>query len=122
MRELRVQVSHLNSKKTRRFGALRYKAILQTADLRRISVLHIRLEAGARAPALCHRRTGEFFYVLQGSLRGRINDKEYRFKQGSFCFLPPGAIHQFHAGKSGARTLDIFFPRLDLKKPDIVLA
>lgn len=120
MPRLRVEVRRLGEGGALRFGVLRLQPLLQNRGLGQASVYHIRLGAGQRAPATYHRRTHEFFLMLGGSVRGRINGRTYVFRQGDCCFLPAGAIHAFHAGKSGARTLAVFFPRLDLRKPDIV--
>ena len=120
MPRLRVEVNRLDERKVQRFGALRLKPLLQKGGLGQASVFHIRLGPGGRAPATYHRQTHEFFFMLQGSVRGKIDGKSYRFGRGDSCFLPAGSIHEFLAGKSGAQTLAVFFPRLDLGKPDII--
>lgn len=121
MPRFRVEAAHLRERAVRRFGVLRLKSLFQKAGLGQVSIFHVSLPAGARAPALYHRKTHEFFFLLRGEVRGRIDGKACRFRSGDFCFLPAGAVHEFQAGISGAQTLDVFFPGLDLKKPDIVL-
>jgi len=120
MPRFRVEISSVRGKMARRFGVLLVKSLFQKAGIKQLSILHVSLAAKARAPALFHRKTHEFFFVLQGSVRGRINGKPCRFRRGDCCFLPAGAVHEFQAGKSGAQTLDVFFPGLDLGDPDIV--
>lgn len=121
MRNGRIEVSSLSGRRAQRFGALYLKALFDRRRLKQVSVLHVRLEPGASAPALFHRRTHEFFYVLRGSVHGKIGGRRRRLKAGDYCFLPAGTVHEFTAGSRGLETLDVFFPRLDLRKPDVVL-
>jgi mannose-6-phosphate isomerase-like protein (cupin superfamily) len=116
-----VELGRLRDRKARRFGVLELRSLLQKPDLKTLSVFHIALKGGAQAPALYHRRTHELFFILSGSVTGKIDGKPCRFKAGDYCFLPAGAVHEFRAGRGGAQTLEVFFPRLDLDKPDIVL-
>lgn len=106
----------------RRFGALEVRALFQDLRKKTLSVLHVRLKPYAAAPALYHRRTEEFFLILRGTVHGRVGNRRRTFKAGDYCYLPPGTLHEFRAGKDGADTLDVFFPGLDLEKPDITLA
>lgn len=122
MPRLRVEIAHLKDIAPQHFGVLQLKPLFQKKNMRQISVFHISLKAGSSVPALYHRKTHEFFFVLKGNVTGRIGNKTYRFRAGDYCFLPAGSIHGFHVGKSAAQTLEVFFPRLDLRKPDIVLA
>ena len=122
MRTGRIEAGSLRGRRAKRFGALYIKALFEDARRGRLSVLHVRLKPGAAAPALYHRRTDEFFFVLKGSVSGRIGGRRRRFKAGDFCFLPAGTVHEFKAGPRGLETLDVFFPRLSLSKPDVVLA
>ncbi|MBI5881771.1 MAG: cupin domain-containing protein [Elusimicrobia bacterium] len=70
-------------------------------------------------PAVVHRRTVEFLYVLGGSARADIGRKTCLLREGSFAFMPRGVAHRFVAGKKGVRALVIFMPAFDLDRPDV---
>lgn len=84
------------------------------------SVLHITMKPGAQAPEILHRKTHEFFYILEGSSTGRVAGRARTFRAGDYCVLPAGTAHRFKAGPRGVKLLDFFCPRLDLDDPDIV--
>ena len=76
----------------------------------------------ASHPAILHRKTDEFFIVLEGSSIANIDGKRHKFSKGGFAFLPRGTTHQFTAGRQGTKVLSLFLPALDLDQPDIVPA
>jgi quercetin dioxygenase-like cupin family protein len=120
MPRLRVEAGRLSRCRVQHFGALRLRPLLHKPALGHACVFHISLHPGKSVPASCHRRTHEFFLILGGSVRARIDGRSRTFRKGDFCFLPAGSVHAFHAGRSGAETLAVFSPRLDLKRSDIV--
>ncbi len=119
---IRAERGRIRPGRTRRFGVLGVRPLLDRQLVKEFSVLHIVLKPGAEAPTLFHRKTHEFFFVLRGGASGRIDGKRWRFKQGDYCFLPAGSLHQFTAGPAGIELLDVFGPRLDLRRPDIIRA
>lgn len=108
--------------RTLRFGALRVKALLDGPGGKRLSVQHVRMAPGAKAPALYHRKTDEVFFVVAGSVSGRIGRKRVSLKKGDCAYLPRGTVHEFTAGPKGVEVLDVFFPGLDLRRPDVAKA
>ncbi|MBI2071212.1 MAG: cupin domain-containing protein [Elusimicrobia bacterium] len=102
----------------RRFGALTVFPLIPAA-VRTFSALRLTMKPGAQTPSIYHRKTNEFFFILRGSAKARINGRSVRFKKGDFAFLPAKTRHQFEAGPAGVEVLDIFIPRLDLDNPDI---
>ena len=71
-------------------------------------------------PEIYHKTTFEFFFVLKGVARGKLNGKARTFRRGEYAFLPPGTTHDLHSGNTQLEALAIFSPGLDLKKPDVV--
>lgn len=108
-----------NKPARRRFGALEVRP-LTPSSVKPFCVLDLRMRPGAFAPALLHRRTAEFFWVLEGSASGIVDGKRVRFRRGQYAYLPPGVVHQFRAGPKGIRLLEVFAPALDLGAPDII--
>ena len=67
-------------------------------------------EDEAPAPHV-HRRTGEAFYVIEGTLKIRLDDERRLATPGSFIFVPPGVVHTFAVeGHVPARFLVILSP------------
>jgi mannose-6-phosphate isomerase-like protein (cupin superfamily) len=116
----RVEISRLSRVASRRFGALLFRPLTRRAA-GRLTVLHISMKPGAKAPALYHARTDEFFYVLKGGARGLIGRRRRSFRAGDFVFLPARTPHEFTAGPRGIELLDVFVPGFDLRRPDIVV-
>ncbi|MBI5595424.1 MAG: cupin domain-containing protein [Elusimicrobia bacterium] len=117
-----MQIRRFAARKALRFGVLRVKALLDGPGGKRLSVQHVRMGPRAKAPALCHRRTDEIFFVVSGTVSGRIGGKKVSLRKGDCAFLPAGTVHEFEAGRGGVEVLDVFFPGLDLKRPDVEAA
>lgn len=115
----RVEVARLSRVAVRRFGALRVQQLAGRKG-QPFSVLRIRMAPGASAPELFHARTHEFFLILKGSSTGLVGGRHRVFRAGDCAYLPAGTLHEFRAGPRGVELLDVFCPRLDLDKPDIV--
>lgn len=116
----RIEITRLSRAAARRFGALTFRRLTRRAGSR-MTVLHITMKPGAKAPALYHARTDEFFFVLRGGARGRVGRLLRSFRAGDGVFLPAGTRHEFTAGPAGVELLDIFVPGFDMRRPDIVL-
>lgn len=53
-----------------------------------------------------HNHTSEAFYVLEGVLTVKINDKTTEYQAGSYVLIPPGTAHaQGNRGKTPVRVL-----------------
>jgi mannose-6-phosphate isomerase-like protein (cupin superfamily) len=120
MKSPRTSIGRLAKVAAKRSGPLTIKTLTKMGMP--MTVLHISLSPGSKAPALYHARTQEFFFVLKGNAHGLIDGRRVRLPKGSFSFLPPRAVHQFWAGANGAEILDIFVPPLDPINPDIIAA
>lgn len=115
-----VEVTRLSRAAARRFGALTFKRLTRRAG-GRVTVLHIAMAPGAKAPPLHHARTDEFFFVLKGSASGRVGGRRRAFRAGDGVFLPARTPHEFTAGPRGLELLDVFVPGFDMRRPDIVI-
>ena len=85
----------------------------------KISLLHEVLPPFSATPALYHRSTSEFVFVLKGSATAYLGGRRLSMKAGTMFEIPPGTLHQFLTHRSGAEVLSIFSPLLDRKKPDV---
>lgn len=66
---------------------------------------------GDGPPLHTHAREGESWYVLEGSLRFKLDGDIRRAPAGSFVFVPPGIPHCFqNVGDVPARILVLFSP------------
>lgn len=66
---------------------------------------------GDGPPLHTHAREGESWYVLEGSLRFKLDGEILRAAAGSFVFVPAGAPHCFqNDGDVPARILVLFSP------------
>jgi quercetin dioxygenase-like cupin family protein len=81
-------------------------------DLEQIGVVEVRSEPGAIAPPLhLHARHAELFFVLEGELTVRLEDRELRAGAGTWVFVPPDVVHTFSVtGDSRAHFLDFHVP------------
>jgi quercetin dioxygenase-like cupin family protein len=66
---------------------------------------------GDGPPLHTHAREGESWYVLEGSLRFKLDGDIRRAPAGSFVFVPPGTRHCFqNVSDAPARILVLFSP------------
>ena len=66
--------------------------------------------AGGPPPHI-HHREQESFYVLEGMLDIKMNDRVVQAKTGDFVHIPRGTVHAFrNSGTESARLLLIFSP------------
>ncbi len=83
------------------------------ADIEQIGLVSVRWEPGGGiAPPLHqHRDHAECFFVLEGELTFRLEDREHRASAGTVVFVPPEVVHTFSVtGDSRAHFLDIHTP------------
>ena len=83
------------------------------ADLEQIGVASVRWdpEGGIAPPLHYHARHAECFFVLEGELTFRLEDREVRADAGTVVFVPPDVVHTFSVtGDSRAHFLDIHVP------------
>jgi mannose-6-phosphate isomerase-like protein (cupin superfamily) len=87
------------------------------ADIEQVGIVSARWEPGGGiAPPLhLHERHAECFFVLEGELTFRLEDRELRAGAGTWTFIPPGVVHAFAvSGDSPAHFLDIHAPSCGL--------
>ncbi len=66
---------------------------------------------GIHVPAHTHGNEEEAWYVLDGTLVFRIDDRDFVAEAGAFVLVPRGAVHGFgNATQEPARYLQIFSP------------
>ena len=66
---------------------------------------------GDGPPLHTHEREGESWYVIEGSLRFKLDGELRRASAGSFVYVPPGVPHCFqNVGDAPARILVLFAP------------
>lgn len=82
------------------------------ADFEQIDIADIRSEPGGRNPPLhAHARHAECFFVLEGTLTFRLEDRELEAGPETWVFVPPEVVHTFGVtGDTRARFLDIHVP------------
>jgi len=62
-------------------------------------------------PPHAHGHTFDTFYVLEGTLRVTVGDRQIDARAGSYVLVPPGVVHTFaHATAEPARFLNINAP------------
>lgn len=64
------------------------------------------VEPGAHIPGHKHPWEHEI-YVLRGSMRIRIGQREYSVSRGGFVYVPPNVEHEYFAGEDGVEFLCI---------------
>ena len=82
------------------------------ADIDQIGVVSVRSKPGGAPPPLhLHKRHAECFFVFEGELTLRLEDRELRATAGSWTYVPPEVVHTFAVtGDSHAHFLDIHVP------------
>jgi mannose-6-phosphate isomerase-like protein (cupin superfamily) len=83
------------------------------ADIEQVGIASARWEPGGGiAPPLhFHERHAECFFVLEGELTFRLEDRELRAGAGTWTLIPPGVVHAFTvSGDSPVHFLDIHAP------------
>jgi quercetin dioxygenase-like cupin family protein len=83
------------------------------ADVEQVGLVSVRWEPGGGiAPPLhFHARHAECFFVLEGELTFRLEDRELRAGAGTWLYLPPDVVHTFSVtGDSPAHFLDLHAP------------
>ena len=81
-------------------------------DIEQIGFVSVRSEpGGAMSPLHLHTQHAECFFVLEGELTFRLEDRELRASAGTWVFVPPAVVHTFAvAGDTRAHFLDIHVP------------
>jgi mannose-6-phosphate isomerase-like protein (cupin superfamily) len=72
---------------------------------------HIKVLPGGFCSNHLHRRRGNGFYVLSGSLTVRTPDGDYHMKAGQYLMIAAGIRHQF-ATAEGCEAIEIYLPQL----------
>lgn len=82
------------------------------ADFEQIGIADIRSEPGGRNPPLhAHAQHAECFFILEGTLTFRLEDRELEAGPETWVFVPPEVVHTFGVtGDTRARFLDIHVP------------
>lgn len=82
------------------------------AELEQIGFAEVRSRPGGIAPpAHLHRGHAEAFYVLDGELTLRLEDREHRIGPDTWAFVPPEVVHTFAVtGDGRGHFLDIHVP------------
>jgi len=82
------------------------------ADTEQIGVIEVRSQpVGGPPPLHLHTRHAECFFVLEGELTVRLEDRELRASAGTWVHVPPEVVHTFGVtGGSPAHFLDIHVP------------
>jgi quercetin dioxygenase-like cupin family protein len=82
------------------------------ADIEQLGAVEVRSEPGGIAPPLhVHARHAECFFVLEGELTFRLEDRELVAGAGTWVFVPPDVVHTFSVtSDTRARFLDIHTP------------
>lgn len=66
---------------------------------------------GDGPPLHTHEREGESWFVIEGSLRFKLDGEMRQASAGSFVYVPPGVSHCFqNVGHAPARILVLFSP------------
>lgn len=82
------------------------------ADVEQIGIVEVRSEPGGVIPPLhLHTRHAECFFVLEGELTFRLEDRELRAGAGTWVHVPREVVHTFGStGNSRAHFLDTHVP------------
>jgi quercetin dioxygenase-like cupin family protein len=82
------------------------------ADTEHLGAVEVRSEPGGITPPLhFHARHAECFFVLEGELTFRLEDREVVAGAGTWVFVPPDVVHSFSVtGDTRARYLDLHAP------------
>jgi quercetin dioxygenase-like cupin family protein len=82
------------------------------ADVEQIGVVEIRTAPGGTGPPFhAHARHAECFFVLEGALRFRLENRELDAGHGTWVLVPPEVVHTFAAiGSEPAHFLGIHAP------------
>lgn len=101
-------------------GKLRI-SVLNEGDpsVRKLTFTHVSLKKGGVLPAICHKKTWEWFYLLSGSLVATLDGERRLFRPGDYVFLPPGVWHKFEA-KTSVSALSIYQPAIKWRLPDVI--
>jgi quercetin dioxygenase-like cupin family protein len=121
MKKMRVKFGRVGAGEARAFGTLGIEFLIDGGPRGPVTAMRVVMKPRGSHPPLWHAETAEFFFVLRGSMRARIDGRPRRFRKGDYAFLPPGTLHEFHAEKGGVEVLSLFTPALNMKKPDILL-
>lgn len=90
-----------------------------TGQLRRISLVRIRLKPHAQSPAIRHTKTDEMAYVISGRGWGLINNRRIKLKAHDRISIPPGTWHTFGTSGSAMEVFDLFAPPIHPDHPDV---
>ena len=87
------------------------------ADFEEIGVDRVRSQPGGEAPAAhVHLRHLQCFFVLEGELTFRFEDRELRAGRDTWVFEPPDVVHTFVVtGDEPAHFLDFHVPSCGLR-------
>jgi quercetin dioxygenase-like cupin family protein len=82
------------------------------ADVEQVGIVEVRSEPGGVAPPLhVHPQHAETFFVFEGELTLRLEDREHRVEPETWVFVPPEVVHTFAVtGEERARFLDLHVP------------
>ena len=116
----RAEFGRLGGRAPKSYGPLSIEFLCGEDGAGAMTAMRVEMGPGASHPPVVHRRTAEFFVVLDGSMRATIGGRSRRLRAGDHVRLPPGVPHAFHAGRRGVEVLAVFVPPLSPTRPDIV--
>lgn len=105
-----------------RFGEMSTRLLSVPVREFGVSVLHESLPSLCDTPAILHKRTAEFVFVLSGQADAYLDGRHFRIRKGDMFQIPAGVGHRFKAGKNGVTALSLFCPPLDRDRPDVYSA
>ncbi len=117
MRASRFRATRVEKVAPLRLGRLMLRALTAPGQIPGAQAVHVRLPAGCGHDEVVHRRTKEWFLVLRGTGRGRIDGRAVSFRPGVAVYMPPGVPHRMRAGSSALEALAIFSPPLAPGRP-----
>ena len=107
--------------RSRAFGGLGVK-ILRVPQSWPVSVIHETFPEKGNFPYVSHARTSELVYVLSGEARAYLGARRVTVRGGDYLLIPPGTRHRFVTGAKPMSALSVFFPPMDWKRFDAVIA
>lgn len=81
-----------------------------------LSVVHVKLPPRYSHPPIVHRKTEEWFLVLDGRGHGLIGSRRVEFRPGRVVYMPAGVPHAMSTGAGPLEILAVFSPPLDARK------
>ena len=101
-----------------RVGGLTMRLLPVPREPYRVSLLHEKLAPFSTTPAIYHKLTTEFAFILKGRATVRLDGRRIPIKAGDIFEIPAGTEHQFVTKKEGVEAISLFSPPLDPENND----